>query len=703
MKQSKLILFMTIFTVLTILVQFASGSEPCTFDLDNDGDVDGRDLYFFTQLTNPTPQDYADFAMQFGKTDCLIVPAPQITFEANPEIINGITSSTLSWTVIHATSIRIEPVPGDVTGSSSVNVTPALTTEYTLTATGKGGSSQSKTTVSVDTVPPSLVSFYPLNDSVIAANKEDIIMLGTFGDNLAGIKSVVLLDEAQADITAGATVTESTIEYQITPPQEKTYHFTLIIKDLVDNTLTRPITFRVDNTLPVTTPSMDGGRYSTMISLTLSASEDAVIYYSTNGYPPFVGAANTLSSPSPVSDIIINNTTRLQFFAVDNAGNRETTKAIDYMFNDIISPVTGLNAVFSQTPKQVNLSWNQKDDAQKYLIYRCMNIADRIVLSDSRANGYPPPKILKIGNTSGNTPNYIDTFNLVDSASYYYGVTYIDNNGVESVISDLAQVTVPAQNQTLTKEEAIVRAVAWLQNNQQQNRAWDTNKKQILATSQALNGLKAAGIENAGIFQALFFLKAGKADNNDYMARKILTLFNHGQNVDEIVNRLISKSYINNAQIYGWGVEHSFMVDALDTALGTKALACLSIVLKDANETPLTDLGKLALEVWQPLQGPENNKYGWVPEKDISPFVSAAVYSVTTPEASTTQWLKDLQQANGSFQDNITDTAGMLIWQTDIIQEKEDALQYLVDRQDINGSWENDPYLTGLCLEALLK
>ncbi len=183
----------------------------------------------------------------------------------------------------------------------------------------------------------------------------------------------------------------------------------------------------------------------------------------------------------------------------------------------------------------------------------------------------------------------------------------------------------------------------------------------------------------------------------------IMQVTNHGQNVDEAVNRLISKSYIRNAQIYGWGLNHSFMVDALDSALGTKALGCLSIDLKDADETPLTDLGKLVLESWGPVQGPENTKYGWVPGKDISVFVSAAVYSVTLPGPSISGWLTNLQQANGSFENNITDTAGMLIWQPDIIPDKAAARQYLVSTQLMNGSWENDPYLTGLCLEALLK
>nr|WP_319394654.1 chitobiase/beta-hexosaminidase C-terminal domain-containing protein [uncultured Desulfobacter sp.] len=703
MKRSKLILFISVFIFLSVLVQAGFCADSCSFDFENDGDVDGKDVFLFSRSENPTLQDYSDLAAQFGKTGCMITAAPQITFHADPQITNGTTSATLSWTALYTDSMTIEPGIGEVTGTSSVVITPAQTTEYTLTAVGNGGQSQSKVTVSVDTVPPNMIDFYPANGSVIAASGEAITLLGTFGDNLAGIKSVTLLNEENTDITSSATVTASTITYILSPIQEKQYSFTLTLEDNVSNSKNFPIIFQVDKTAPVTTPSVASGRYSSRITLNLTASEDATVYYSTDGYPPFVGASNTKSSPSPASGIIINSTTRVQFFSVDAAGNRESTKAADYMFTDIPASVTGLTAIFSPSPKQVYLSWNQNPDAQKYYIYRCMNFADRIILLDSRTNGYPPPKKLKIAETSGNTPDFTDNTNLVDGASYYYGATYIDSNGIESVISDLAQTTITTQDPAETIEDAAERAAAWLENNQQSNGSWGTEEKCILATSQTLDGLKAKGVENAGIFQALSFLRAVKADNTDYLARKIVTLSNHGQNADRFVSRLISKSYIYNAQIYGWGIDGSFMVDALDTALGTKALACLSIELKDSEGASLADLGEAALEQWAPLQGPENNKYGWVPGQDISAFVSAAAYSVTNPGTGVTQWLSDLQQVNGSFEDNITDTAGVLIWVPDIIPDKTAAQLYLVAGQNINGSWGDDPYLTGLCLEALLK
>jgi len=73
-----------------------------------------------------------------------------ISFTANPTGINSGASSTLSWTVIGATSIAI--TPGTFTSaaaSGSTTVSPTATTTYTLTATNAAGSTTSTATVTV--------------------------------------------------------------------------------------------------------------------------------------------------------------------------------------------------------------------------------------------------------------------------------------------------------------------------------------------------------------------------------------------------------------------------------------------------------------------------------------------------------------------------------------------------------------------------
>ena len=71
------------------------------------------------------------------------------SFTAQPgSIVNG-RSTTLSWTVSDASSLSIDQGVGDVTGRTSVLVSPAVDTTYVLTATGPGGTATRSTAVSV--------------------------------------------------------------------------------------------------------------------------------------------------------------------------------------------------------------------------------------------------------------------------------------------------------------------------------------------------------------------------------------------------------------------------------------------------------------------------------------------------------------------------------------------------------------------------
>lgn len=77
--------------------------------------------------------------------------APTIgTFGAAPNVITLGDSTTLSWTVAGAVQLSVQPGNVDVTGSTSLVVSPAATTSYVLTATNSVGSVQASTSVTVD-------------------------------------------------------------------------------------------------------------------------------------------------------------------------------------------------------------------------------------------------------------------------------------------------------------------------------------------------------------------------------------------------------------------------------------------------------------------------------------------------------------------------------------------------------------------------
>lgn len=77
--------------------------------------------------------------------------APVIaSFTAFPPVVSAGQGSQLAWNVTGAASISIN---GSAVSGTSMNVTPAATTSYTLTATNSIGSSQATVTITVGTAP----------------------------------------------------------------------------------------------------------------------------------------------------------------------------------------------------------------------------------------------------------------------------------------------------------------------------------------------------------------------------------------------------------------------------------------------------------------------------------------------------------------------------------------------------------------------
>ena len=83
-------------------------------------------------------------------------------------------------------------------------------------------------------------------------------------------------------------------------------------------------TLAADNVRPTTTSTPGGGIYNSPQTVTLTASEPATIYYTTNGSVP------STASPRYSGGIPISVSTTLRFFAVDTAGGAETAKIERY-------------------------------------------------------------------------------------------------------------------------------------------------------------------------------------------------------------------------------------------------------------------------------------------------------------------------------------------------------------------------------------
>jgi hypothetical protein len=110
-------------------------------------------LYMVTfngDTVNGTITDsFGDFASFTATKSASAAPPVISNFGATPSAIFIGQSSTLSWSASNATAVSIDNGIGSKPVSGSMNVSPAQTTIYTLTATGPAGSVSAQTTIAV--------------------------------------------------------------------------------------------------------------------------------------------------------------------------------------------------------------------------------------------------------------------------------------------------------------------------------------------------------------------------------------------------------------------------------------------------------------------------------------------------------------------------------------------------------------------------
>ncbi|MBM3902791.1 MAG: hypothetical protein FJ379_12015 [Verrucomicrobia bacterium] len=78
-------------------------------------------------------------------------PVPQIAFSATPSVVPPGEPSTLAWSVSNATEVKVTPDVGLVAFAGSRVVQPTTTTDYTISATGAGGTRTATVRVEVST------------------------------------------------------------------------------------------------------------------------------------------------------------------------------------------------------------------------------------------------------------------------------------------------------------------------------------------------------------------------------------------------------------------------------------------------------------------------------------------------------------------------------------------------------------------------
>ena len=415
----------------------------------------------------------------------------------------------------------------------------------------------------------------------------------------------------------------------------------------------------------------------------------------------------------------------LHYLAVDNAGNEGPVGKEVYFFHDVKKPVEDLEAYATDldgNSPRVGLTWTDPSQHYGFFVYKAVNVHDRKVLEQSRLAGHRPPQNLRLTSPGQVAdPLWIDQ-TVIPGSKVWYGVTarYGGGASLETPISDLVEVylTTTVGVQETDIDGAMDRARRWLAVQQTEQGYWGSDSASRLpATNQAIRALRRFPTWTANhplaIQQGLAYLRGNFPDNNTDLATTIDTLQLFGQDSRGPHLRLHLRAYVGDTD-RGWGAQERYFYDAVNTALAVKAgKACPSAVPDlDALDDAETVLGK---DANNPLASLTAGRYGWVPKGLANVYASAMVYDAlctnvpgADPNNHAYQWILGEQidsgdGNDGSFGCSLTDTAAVLLRIPIGSTEKAEAEQYLVRKQSPNGSWNADPFLTALCLEALKR
>ena len=203
---------------------------------------------------------------------------------------------------------------------------------------------------------------------------------------------------------------------------------------------------------------------------------------------------------------------------------------------------------------------------------------------------------------------------------------------------------------------------------------------------------------------AIQYLVNGELNVTDYFSRRIVSLTATGNDTSPDINSLLA---LQNSDS-GWGGAEGFGSNNLDTALALMALAAagssesgaifgaISYLLSSQN----TNGG------WGLTMGDRSEIYFTV--KIIQAFLTQAqTLELANAVAGGTSFLIDHQNADGGFGES-----GSTVWETSLsflvlsmtsgdITAKLNAIDYLLNSQLTNGSWNDDPYSTALALQAI--
>ena len=182
-----------------------------TWSIDGGGTIDETGLF--------TPVSPGTFTIRVQDGDVseevtvIVVdpPEPEVNFDASPGTINDTTPCTLSWETSHASRVTIDNGIGEVTLNGSLDVYPAETTTYTITAENIAGRVTSSQTLNV---------MHPRPVVFMSVSPEEV----DYGEPVTLDWEVAYVDTVFIDNAIGEVNKKGSLV--LTPDYTTTYHLT---------------------------------------------------------------------------------------------------------------------------------------------------------------------------------------------------------------------------------------------------------------------------------------------------------------------------------------------------------------------------------------------------------------------------------------------------------------------------------------------
>ena len=488
-----------------------------------------------------------------------------------------------------------------------------------------------------------------------------------------------------------------------------------------------PPTVRVVNEPGVSYP---GGRYYNDVPVVLETEDTAEIVYSVDGTDPTAPYSQAITISRAAGQAKI-----LKYKATDSAGNVSIVSTEVYFFSDVAAAVTGLEAEYmaddGQDEDRVVCTWDDLS-ATSYYVYRAVNAFDRRLLQEAYLGGYPPLAYLRVNSQATTGCTYADPTIATDSR-VWYGVTALTGQ-VEGALSDLVPVDVEMTIDASDAAESVERAVQWLSSRQALAGGWRSSSWGTLqATAQAAEALRTsrawAANHPLSFSKARMHLRGNFPVTSAGLSHAIYALQNWGENTEGPHLRLALRAHRDDTgKVLGWGATERDHEDALHTALAVRARKGSAATVPDASDSD--DLEARLAGTGDSSDAPlcadtgtsTDRRYGWVPKRRENIYVSALAYDALEQNRTgetVGDWILSAQLlqcgecdgclasepcvdvGRGCFDGGVLATGAALLYTQCEGTTRESAEAYLLRQQSRDGGWQDDIYVTSLCLAAL--